>query len=107
MLLFEMVQVFQITNFSFAVDFSTVDDLKFNQYNFSAKITYLYIDLINIVRSAPYVNVKCYSVDPIAESFYFVKYELSIVTTKILIKILSNENKTKKTGVSKKIVCFI
>ena len=39
-----------------------------------------------------------------AESFYYVKYGLSIITSKIPSKILSNEN--KKTGVSRKIVCF-
>ena len=40
----------------------------------------------------------------IAESLYCVKYGSSINTSKILSKILSNEN--KKTGVSRKIVCF-
>ena len=40
----------------------------------------------------------------LAESFYYVKYGLSIITSKIPSKILSNEN--KKTGVSRKIVCF-
>ena len=39
-----------------------------------------------------------------AESFYCVKYGSSIITSKIPSKILSNEN--KKTGVSRKIVCF-
>ena len=41
----------------------------------------------------------------LAESFYYIKYGLSIITSKILSKILSNVNK-KKTGVSRKIVCF-
>ena len=38
------------------------------------------------------------------KSFYYVKYGSSIITSKISSKILSNEN--KKTGVSRKIVCF-
>ena len=36
----------------------------------------------------------------IAETFYYVKYESSIITLKKLSKILSNEN--KKTGISRK-----
>ena len=41
----------------------------------------------------------------LAESLYYVKYGSSIITSKILSKILSNEN--KKTGVSRKyVVCF-
>jgi hypothetical protein len=40
----------------------------------------------------------------LAESFYYVKYGSSIIMSKIPSKILSNEN--KKTGVSRKIVCF-
>ena len=36
------------------------------------------------------------------ESFYCVKYGLSIITLKIPSKILSNEN--KKTGVSRKLI---
>ena len=39
-----------------------------------------------------------------AESFYYIKHGSSIITSKILSKILSNEN--KKTGVFGKIVCF-
>ena len=38
------------------------------------------------------------------ESRIYVKYGLSIITSKILSKILGNEN--KKTGGSRKIVCF-
>ena len=41
----------------------------------------------------------------LAESLYYIKYGSSIITSKIWSKILSNENK-KKTGVSRKIVCF-
>ena len=41
--------------------------------------------------------------ETLAESFYYVKYGLWIITSKILSKILSNE---KKKGVSRKIVCF-
>ena len=40
----------------------------------------------------------------LAESFYYVKYGSSIITSKIPSKIISNKN--KKTGVSRKIVCF-
>ena len=40
----------------------------------------------------------------ITESFSYVKYGWSIITSKILSKILSNEN--QKTGVSRNIVCF-
>ena len=40
----------------------------------------------------------------LAESFYYVKYGSSIITSKVSSKILSNEN--IKTGVSRKIVCF-
>ena len=36
----------------------------------------------------------------LAESFYYVKYGSSIITSKIPSKILSNKN--KKTGVSRK-----
>ena len=48
------------------------------------------------------MNLILFSKDLISlsESFYYVKYGSSIITSKIL----SNEN--KKTGVSRKIVCF-
>ena len=51
-----------------------------------------------------FFSVCLYVWKSIAESFYYVKYGLSIITSKIPSKILSNEN--KKTGVSRKIVCF-
>ena len=38
-----------------------------------------------------------------AESFKYVRYESSIITSKIQSKTLSNEN--KKTGVFRKIAC--
>jgi hypothetical protein len=40
----------------------------------------------------------------LAESFNYVKYGSSIVMSKFPSKIFSNEN--KKTGVSRKTVCF-
>ena len=38
------------------------------------------------------------------KSFYYIKYGLSVITSKIPSKIISNKN--KKTCVSRKIVCF-
>ena len=48
----------------------------------------------------PHIDSTPATLEPKAESFYYVKYGSSIITSKIL----SNEN--KKTGVSRKIVCF-
>jgi hypothetical protein len=76
------------------------------------KLLYMRLDSRHFERKL--YSKKYRGIDILAESFYYirhlwivnyyVKYGSSIITSKIPSKILSNKN--KKTGVSRKIVCF-
>ena len=61
-----------------------------------------FVTVIPIERGLLFLILRCLYL--LAETFYYVEYGSSIITSKIPSKILSNEN--KKTGVSRKIVCF-
>ena len=62
-----------------------------------------FVTVIPIERGLLFLILRCLYL--LAETFYYVEYGSSIITSKIPSKILSN-GKKQKTGFSRKIDCY-